>query len=147
MVGDVVSRLGVRDQVIIQTKIPFPRVPAGEIKARFLSDFAGCLERLQTTYVDILMIHQPSVEQMNNPHGMTPEATLRHERRTGSAQRQRRLGHLQKGPGPFFQDVAGAGGRRKFEDTGLRSRRGHGAPVRRHPQRRLRAHAAGRSDA
>ena len=67
MVGDVVSQLGVRDKVIIQTKIPFPRVPAGEIKARFLSDFAGCLERLQTKYVDILLIHQPSVEQMNNP--------------------------------------------------------------------------------
>jgi hypothetical protein len=66
MVGDVVSRLGVRDKVIIQTKVPFPRVPAGEIKARFLSDFAGCLERLQTKYVDILMIHQPSVEQMNS---------------------------------------------------------------------------------
>jgi uncharacterized protein len=67
MVGDVVSQLGVRDKVIIQTKIPFPRVPAGEIKAKFLNDFAGCLERLQTKYVDILMIHQPSVEQMNNP--------------------------------------------------------------------------------
>lgn len=67
MIGDVVSRLGVRDKVVIQTKIPFPRVPAGEIKARFLSDFAGCLERLQTSYVDVLMIHQPSVEQMNNP--------------------------------------------------------------------------------
>jgi hypothetical protein len=67
MVGDVVSRLGVRDKVIIQTKVPFPRVPAGEIKARFLGDFAGCLERLQTEYVDILMIHQPSVQQMNNP--------------------------------------------------------------------------------
>jgi predicted aldo/keto reductase-like oxidoreductase len=67
MIGDVVARLGVRDQVIIQTKIPFPRVPAGEIKARFLSDFTGCLERLQTTYVDILMIHQPSVAQMSDP--------------------------------------------------------------------------------
>jgi len=67
MVGDVVTRLGIRDKVIIQTKIPFPRVPAGEIKAKFLADFAGCLERLQTKYVDILLIHQPSVDQMNNP--------------------------------------------------------------------------------
>ncbi len=66
MVGDVISQLGVRDKVIIETKIPFPRVPAGEVKGRFIADFGGCLERLQTKYVDILMIHQPSVEQMNN---------------------------------------------------------------------------------
>jgi uncharacterized protein len=67
MVGAVISQLGVRDKVLIETKIPFPRVPAGSIKEKFLSDFAGCLERLQTRYVDILMIHQPSVDQMNNP--------------------------------------------------------------------------------
>jgi predicted aldo/keto reductase-like oxidoreductase len=67
MIGDVLAQLGVRDKVLIQTKIPFPRVPAGGIKEKFLTDFAGCLERLQTKYVDILMIHQPSVEQMNNP--------------------------------------------------------------------------------
>ena len=67
MIGDVVTQMGIRDKVIIQTKIPFPRVAAGEIKAKFLADFAGCLERLQTKYVDILLIHQPSVEQMNNP--------------------------------------------------------------------------------
>ncbi len=67
MIGDVLSQLGVRDKVLIQTKIPFPRVPAGSVKEKFLGDFAGCLERLQTKYVDVLMIHQPSVEQMNNP--------------------------------------------------------------------------------
>ena len=67
MIGDVVSQLGIRDKVIIQTKAPFPRAAAGEIKAKFLADFAGCLERLQTKYVDIMLIHQPSVEQMNNP--------------------------------------------------------------------------------
>jgi aryl-alcohol dehydrogenase-like predicted oxidoreductase len=66
MIGDVISRLGVRDQVIIQTKVRFPRAPAGQMKAAFLGDVAGCLERLQTKYIDILMIHQPSVEQMNN---------------------------------------------------------------------------------
>ncbi len=66
MVGDVVARLGVRDKVIIQTKIPFPNGRAGEIKSRFIADFRGCLERLQTKYVDILLIHQPSVEEMNN---------------------------------------------------------------------------------
>ena len=67
MVGDVVKQLGIREKVVIQTKIPFPRVPAGEVKAKFQADFAGCLERLQAKYVDILLIHQPNVEQMNNP--------------------------------------------------------------------------------
>jgi uncharacterized protein len=66
MIGTVISQLGVRDKVIIQTKIPFPRSAAGTLGERFLSDFAGCLKRLQTSYVDGLMIHQPSVEQMNN---------------------------------------------------------------------------------
>jgi hypothetical protein len=80
MVGDVVSQLGVRDKVIIQTKIPFPRVPAGEIKAKFLSDFAGCLERLQTKYVDILMIHQPSVAQMNNPEAVSALNELKQQK-------------------------------------------------------------------
>ena len=66
MIGSVISQLGVRDKVIIQTKIPFPRVAAGSMGEKFLSDFAGCLKRLQTSYVDGLLIHQPSVEQMNN---------------------------------------------------------------------------------
>jgi len=67
MIGSVMSQLGVRDKVIIQTKVRFPRVPAGEVKAKFLADVAGCLERLQTKYVDILLIHGPAVDDMNNP--------------------------------------------------------------------------------
>ena len=67
MIGDVVSQLGVRDKVVVQTKIRFPRGPAGEIKAQFLNEFSGSLERLQTKYVDILLVHNPSVEQMNDP--------------------------------------------------------------------------------
>jgi aryl-alcohol dehydrogenase-like predicted oxidoreductase len=67
MIGDVVSQLGVRDKVVIQTKIRFPRVATGEIKSQLLTEFAGCLERLQTKYVDILLVHNPSVDQMNDP--------------------------------------------------------------------------------
>ena len=67
MIGSVFSQLGARDKVIIQTKIPFPRGLTSGIKDKILSDFAGCLKRLQTSYVDGLLIHQPSVEQMNNP--------------------------------------------------------------------------------
>jgi uncharacterized protein len=67
MIGDVVSQMGIRDKVIIQTKVRFPNVAAGEIKAKFQADFAACLERLQTKYVDILLVHAPTVQEMNNP--------------------------------------------------------------------------------
>jgi predicted aldo/keto reductase-like oxidoreductase len=67
MVGSVIAQLGVRDKVIIETKVPFPRGAAGSIRDRILSDFAGSLKRLQTSYVDVLMIHQATLEQMNHP--------------------------------------------------------------------------------
>lgn len=78
MVGSVIKRLGVRDKVIIQTKIPVPgarsrsggdssSLSAAETSARILEDFEGSLKRLQTDYVDVLMMHQPSVSQMNDP--------------------------------------------------------------------------------
>jgi predicted aldo/keto reductase-like oxidoreductase len=68
MIGDVFTRMGVRDQVYIQTKIRLPGgLAAGTIKDRILNDFAGSLKRLQTSYVDVLMMHQPSIDQMKNP--------------------------------------------------------------------------------
>jgi predicted aldo/keto reductase-like oxidoreductase len=105
MVGDVVSQLGVRDKVIIQTKIPFPR---GDVKARFLSDFAGCLERLQTRYVDILMIHQPSVEQMNNPEVVSALRELKQQKTArfiGVSQHAGQAGILQSAAETGIYDV------------------------------------------
>jgi predicted aldo/keto reductase-like oxidoreductase len=74
MIGQVIKNLGVRANVLIQTKIPYPgaRMRMGtpdpeETRKKFLSDFEGCLKRLQTDYVDLLLIHQPSVSQMNDP--------------------------------------------------------------------------------
>lgn len=74
MVGSVIKRLGVRDKVIIQTKIPVPgsrsrsgSPSASETSARILEDFEGSLRRLQTDYVDVLMMHQPTVSEMNDP--------------------------------------------------------------------------------
>jgi predicted aldo/keto reductase-like oxidoreductase len=74
MVGSVIKRLGVRDKVVIQTKIPVPRwgmglfsTSAAETTRRILSDFEGCLKRLQTDYVEVLMMHQPTVSQINDP--------------------------------------------------------------------------------
>jgi uncharacterized protein len=80
MIGDVISKLGVRDKVMIQTKVRVPRVPAGELKARILSEVAGCLERLQTKYIDVMMIHQPSVEQMNDPEVVSALQQLKREK-------------------------------------------------------------------
>jgi predicted aldo/keto reductase-like oxidoreductase len=67
MIGDVMSQLGVRDKVIIQTKVRCPRAATGDLKSQFLSEFAVSLERLQTKYVDILLVHNPSVQEMNQP--------------------------------------------------------------------------------
>lgn len=74
MVGAVIKSLGVRDKVIIETKIPVPgaRSRSGplsptETSAKILEDFEGSLKRLQTDYVDVLMMHQPTVSQMNDP--------------------------------------------------------------------------------
>jgi predicted aldo/keto reductase-like oxidoreductase len=74
MIGSVIKNLGVRDKVIIQTKIPVPRTGMGLFSAsaaqatsRILSDFERCLKRLQTNYVDVLLMHQPSVSQINEP--------------------------------------------------------------------------------
>jgi len=80
MIGDVLSQLGIRDKVIVQTKVRYPRAAAGEVKAALLSSFAGCLERLQTKYVDILLIHQPSVEQMNNPEAVAALRELKQQK-------------------------------------------------------------------
>jgi len=55
---------------------PAPRRPAEFDKDMVLSNFAGCLKRLQTTTVDVLMLHQPSVEQMieSGAHGSAQAA-------------------------------------------------------------------------
>ena len=71
MIGTVIKNLGVRKNVIIQTKIRVPRIgpntPDDEVGARLRADFDGCLKRLQSDYVDILLLHGPSVAEMNHP--------------------------------------------------------------------------------
>jgi predicted aldo/keto reductase-like oxidoreductase len=60
MVGNFVKERGVRDKVVIATKVflppPVRRDPA-QAKAQFLKEFDGCLRRLQMDYVDILYYH------------------------------------------------------------------------------------------
>jgi uncharacterized protein len=71
MIGTVMKNLGVRDKIFIQTKIHMPRLPetatAEEVSSRILNDFDGCLKRLQSDYVDILLLHGPNVRDMNHP--------------------------------------------------------------------------------
>jgi predicted aldo/keto reductase-like oxidoreductase len=68
MVGRVIKELGVRKEVYIQTKIHTPRLNSADAVAKqMLSDFDNCLKRLQMDYVDILLVHGPSVAEMNDP--------------------------------------------------------------------------------
>ena len=60
MVGNFVKEHGVRDKVVIATKVVLPpqvRRDAAQAKAQFLKVFEGCLRRLQMDYVDILYFH------------------------------------------------------------------------------------------
>ncbi|MCK4632757.1 MAG: aldo/keto reductase [candidate division Zixibacteria bacterium] len=61
MVGRVVKQMGIRDKVIIGTKIHTTEQRRGltpeQHKTRMLKTLNGCLKRLKTDYVDILSIH------------------------------------------------------------------------------------------
>jgi len=72
MVGETVERLGCRDKVAIGTKIFLKEVERDlytpSIKALFLERFEQSLQRLRTSYVDILYYHAAGeVREMNNP--------------------------------------------------------------------------------
>ncbi len=70
MLGDVISKLGVRDEVVIATKVllDMSRMDAERGKAKFLQQFDQSLQRLQTDYVDILYLHDvDNVAQIANP--------------------------------------------------------------------------------
>jgi len=72
MVGQAIKDLGVREEVIIGTKVFLPHqrrdIPDSEIKEFFLETANDSLKRLQTEYVDILYSHNVSdIEYLNNP--------------------------------------------------------------------------------
>ncbi len=71
MVGRVINKLGVRDKVVIATKV----LPGGQrrgldekaVKEKFLTAFDGSLKRLDTDYVDIIYLHDvSSADDVNN---------------------------------------------------------------------------------
>jgi predicted aldo/keto reductase-like oxidoreductase len=72
MVGTVLKEMGVRDQVIIATKVFLPQpqrgIPESEVKAYYLKSAEDSLRRLQTDHVDILHSHNvDTVEYLNRP--------------------------------------------------------------------------------
>ena len=68
MVGQVIKDLGVRKNVFIQTKLHVPKLPEADAVAKqILVDFDNCLKRLQMDYVDIFLVHGPTIEEMNAP--------------------------------------------------------------------------------
>ena len=72
MVGTAIKELGVRDKVIIGTKVYIPpkqrNMPPHQAKSFFITTLHESLKRLQTEYVDILYSHAvDSIEYLNNP--------------------------------------------------------------------------------
>jgi len=73
IVGGVIKELNARDKVIIGTKIYIPHSQRGEMSSEqkkefFLNEANECLKRLQTDYIDILMIHNvQKLEYLNDP--------------------------------------------------------------------------------
>ena len=76
MVGQMIKELGVRDKVIISTKVlpqAWGRQPAtyskADVKAHFLEVFESSLKRLQMDHVDILYNHSADSEAAINSEG------------------------------------------------------------------------------
>jgi len=89
MVGNVISKLGVRDKVYIVTKIFIPGQRRGltgnqwEKKAATLMD--GSLKRLKTDYVDVLLVHDVSgADDINDPDMIAAMNKLKKQGKTRS---------------------------------------------------------------
>ncbi len=64
LLGSIFSKMGVRDKVVIMTKVHTPEQRAGlspeRSKALLYKTLEGCLRRLRTDRVDILLVHDVS---------------------------------------------------------------------------------------
>lgn len=73
MIGKAIQELGVRDKVVIGTKVFIPhdqrpRMSSAELKKFFLDTAEGCLKRLKTDVIDIFYVHNAQdKEYLNNP--------------------------------------------------------------------------------
>jgi predicted aldo/keto reductase-like oxidoreductase len=93
MVGSGIAKLGVRDEVTIVTKIPNParggrdepgpNMTDEEVKQKFVENAEGCLKRLQTDYVDALLLHNnTTAESVHNPGVMEALTQLKKDGKT-----------------------------------------------------------------
>lgn len=83
MVGNVFKEMGVRDKVVISTKLPsrnFPSNPA-ESKKRFIEGVEASLKRLQMDHVDILYHH--AVDSVEEARAEGPLAALQSLKKEG----------------------------------------------------------------
>lgn len=73
--GEVIKELDVRDEVVITTKIPhiaqslINQMSADEIEAYFLKIFNESLSRLQTKYIDIILLHDVQTSEYLHTKG------------------------------------------------------------------------------
>lgn len=92
MIGQALETMGKRNDVVIVTKIHAPgarRGGSGEsdpswskerVKQEFLKEAHGCLERLRTDYVEIMMLQNvASAEAVRNPGAMEALTQLKNE--------------------------------------------------------------------
>ncbi|MFZ5980395.1 MAG: aldo/keto reductase [Candidatus Zixiibacteriota bacterium] len=86
MVGNVINKLGVRKDVVIATKVAFPRLSGDpteeEVKNKYIELCEGSLSRLGTDYVDILYLHNvASKDDLNNPGIKAAMAELKNRKK------------------------------------------------------------------
>jgi predicted aldo/keto reductase-like oxidoreductase len=89
MVGNVISKLGVRDKVYIVTKIFVPGQRQGlagdQWEKKAVTLLEGSLKRLKTDYVDVLMVHDvSSADDINNPDMIAAMNKLKKQGKTRS---------------------------------------------------------------
>lgn len=119
MLGSVIKQMGIRDKVIVQTKVEVPRGGRGQggerqtltseqKKEAFLKGFDVSMDRLQMDYVDIFLIHRPSVEAMNDPGLIAALDQIKKEKRTrfiGVSTHQNQAGVLNEAARSGYYDV------------------------------------------
>jgi len=87
MLGLAFARMNVRHDVILMTKVHTPEQRAGlspeESKALLYRTVEGCLRRLQTDYIDILLVHDVSSPRpIKDPSIMEAMATVKQQGKT-----------------------------------------------------------------